>query len=86
MNSVSRETRGYKMQSLQTTVTTRNLNEILATIETLPTADITRYDDVITVYATRKATGERVKVLSAVTSDSKNWHVMTTLTGLLTRV
>jgi len=74
------------MHSLPTALTTNNLDEILATIETLPTADITRHDDVITVHATRRATGERVKVLSAVTENGAEWHVMTTLTGLLTCV
>lgn len=73
------------MQSLPTTVTTRNLNKIIDTLETLPTSLITRHDDVITVHATLKATGERVKVLSAVTRDRKKWHVMT-VPGLLTRV
>ena len=73
------------MHSLPTALTTRNLHKILAKIETLPTARITRHDDVITVHATRRATGERVKVLSAVTNDGAEWHVMT-LPGLLTRV
>ena len=64
------------MQSLPTAVTTENLNSILATIEALPSAEVTRYSDVITVHATRRATGARVKVLRAVTRDGNYWHVM----------
>lgn len=64
------------MQSLPTAVTTRNLEEILSTLETLPSAEVTRHSDLIVAYATVKKTGKRVKVLSAATSDGLNWHVM----------
>jgi uncharacterized protein (UPF0335 family) len=64
------------MQSLPTPVTTENLNQILATIEALPSAEITRHADVVTVHATKRATGDRVKVLRAITSDGDYWHVM----------
>ena len=42
-----------------------------------------RHPDVITVTATRKATGQTVKVLSAVTRNGQHWHVMTA-PGLVT--
>lgn len=73
------------MQSLPTAVTTENLNNILSSLEALPSAEVTRNSDVVTVHATKRATGERVKVLRAVTRDGKSWHVMTAI-GLLQTV
>lgn len=73
------------MQTLPTAVTTENLNQILTALEALPSAEVTRHDDVVTVHATTRTTGARVKVLSAVTRDGDHWHVMTTL-GLLQKV
>jgi hypothetical protein len=64
------------MKSLPTPLTTAQLDGILSTLETLPSAKVNRHADVITVTATRKATGETVKVLSAATRDGKQWHVM----------
>jgi hypothetical protein len=64
------------MQTVPTLITTANLNSILATIATLPSAEISRTDSAVTVYATRKKTQERVKVLSAVSIDNE-WHVIT---------
>jgi len=64
------------MQTLHTAVTTENLNNILTALESLPSSEVTRHSDVVTVHATKRATGERVKVLSAVTRDFKHWHVM----------
>ena len=71
------------MQSLPTAVTTDNLNEILATIERLPSAKVHRHRDIVTVTATRRSTGLTVKVLSAATVNGKDWHVMT-VPGLVT--
>jgi hypothetical protein len=65
------------MQSLPTAVPTADLNALLATLEQMPSATVNRHADVVTVTATRKATGETVKVLSAVTRDGHLWHVMT---------
>jgi hypothetical protein len=73
------------MQTLPTAVTTENLNNILASLEGLPSAEVTRHADVVTVHATKRATGARVQVLRAVTRDGKYWHVMTVL-GLLKTV
>lgn len=64
------------MQSLPTALTTAQLDGILATIATLPSAQVTRHDSIVTVHATRKATGEKVKVLSAASSNGAHWHVM----------
>lgn len=73
------------MQSLPTAVTTRNLEEILSTLETLPSAKVIRHSDVIVAYATVKKTGKRVKVLSAATADGLSWHVMA-VQGLINAV
>jgi len=64
------------MQSLPTALTTAQLDALLSTIEKLPSATVNRHPDIITVTATRKATGETVKVLSAATSNGTQWHVM----------
>ena len=64
------------MQSLPTALTTAQLDGILSTIEKLPSAKVNRHADIVTVTATRKATGETVKVLSAATSNGTHWHVM----------
>lgn len=64
------------MQSLPTALSTAQLEGLLATIETLPSAKINRFPTIITVTATRKTTGETVKVLSAATRNGKQWHVM----------
>ena len=63
------------MKSLPTPLSTDQLEGILATLATLPSAEVVRHADIVTVYATRKATGERVKVLGAAT-NSAQWHVM----------
>jgi hypothetical protein len=65
------------MQSLPTAVPTADLDALLAALEQMPSATVKRHADVVTVTATRKATGETVKVLSAVTRDGHLWHVMT---------
>lgn len=64
------------MQSLPTALTTAQLDGILSSLSALPSAQVTRHPDVVTVHATRKATGEQVKVLSAVTRNGAQWHVM----------
>lgn len=64
------------MQSLPTPLTTSQLDGILSGLSTLPSAQVTRHSDVVTVHATKKATGDRVKVLSAVTRNGSQWHVM----------
>ena len=64
------------MKSLPTLLTTAQLDALLSTIEKLPSATVHRHADIVTVTATRKATGETVKVLSAATRDGSRWHVM----------
>jgi hypothetical protein len=64
------------MKSLPTPLNTAQLEGILATLAKMPSATVNRHPDIITVTATRKATGETVKVLSAATRDGKQWHVM----------
>ena len=64
------------MQSLPTALTTAQLNGLLTSLQGLPSAQVTRHSDVVTVHATRKATGEQVKVLSAITRNGSQWHVM----------
>lgn len=73
------------MKSLDRTLTTNELNDILDSLAKLPSAQVQRHADVATVTATRKATGETVKVLRAVTPNGKEWHVMT-VPNLLTPV
>jgi hypothetical protein len=63
------------MQTLPTALTTADLEELLSTLSPLPTVQITRYPTVITVRATRKATGQQVKILSALTSNGSQWVV-----------
>lgn len=64
------------MQSLPTALTTAQLDNILRALAALPSAKINRHDDIVTVTATRKATGQVVKVLSAATANGQQWHVM----------
>ena len=71
------------MQSLPTLVTTDNLNRLLDALEGLPSAQVHRHADLITVTAQRKADRVIVKVLSAITTNGKQWHVMTRV-GLFT--
>jgi hypothetical protein len=65
------------MQSLPTALTTSQLEKLLSDFAELPTAEVTRLDGIITLHATKKKTGERVKVLSAASQDNEYWHVMT---------
>lgn len=65
------------MQSLPTALTTAQLDGILNHLAALPSAKVNRHADIVTVTATRKATGETVKVLSAATHNGQQWHVMT---------
>ena len=71
------------MQSLPTPVPTKDLNTLLDALALMPNAKVNRHADIVTVTATRKATGETVKVLSAATRDGKQWHVMT-VPGIIT--
>ena len=70
------------MQSLPTNLTTDELYEIVNQLSELPTAQVTRTETTLKVTATKRKTGETVKVLSAVTPDGLLWHVMT-VPGLL---
>lgn len=70
------------MQSLPTALNNDQLHDILAALQKLPTAKINHHGTVITVTATKKATGETVKVLSAASANGTDWHVMT-VPGLL---
>lgn len=65
------------MKSLPTPLSTAQLESILATLAALPSATVNRHPDIITVTATKKKTGETVKVLSAATRNGSQWHVMT---------
>jgi hypothetical protein len=71
------------MQSLPTALTTAQLEGILSALAAMPSATVNRHPEIITVTATRKKTGETVKVLSAATTDGQQWHVMTA-PGLIT--
>jgi ribosome-binding factor A len=75
------------MKTLPTLVTTANLDEILATFTASPIAgvEVNRGEATATVYVTRRATGKREKILSAVYlyDDDGQWHVMAD-EGLLT--
>jgi hypothetical protein len=71
------------MKSLPTAVSTEDLNTLLSALEQMPSAQVNRHADIVTVTATRRATGERVKVLSAATQNGKQWHVMA-VPGLIT--
>jgi hypothetical protein len=71
------------MQSLPTPVPTKDLNTLLDALALMPSAKVNRHADIVTVTATRKATGETVKVLSAATTDGQHWHVMT-VPGIIT--
>ena len=71
------------MQSLPTPVKTADLNTLLDALALMPSAKVNRHADIITVTATRKTTGESVKVLSAATRNGQLWHVMT-VPGLVT--
>jgi hypothetical protein len=71
------------MQSLPTALTTAQLEKLLSELAAMPSATVNRHPDIITVTATRKKTGETVKVLSAATSDRQHWHVMT-VPGIIT--
>ena len=73
------------MKSLPTALTTAQLEGILETLAAMPSATVNRHPDIITVTATRKATGETVKVLSAATSNGSQWHVMA-VPGLVSTV
>lgn len=65
------------MQSLPTPVPTADLNALLDALAQMPSAKVNRHPDIITVTATSKATGQRIKVLSAATRNGHQWHVMT---------
>jgi len=71
------------MQSLPTALTTAQLEKLLSDFAELPTAEVTRLNGIITLHATKKKTGERVKVLSAASQDNQYWHVMA-VPGLIT--
>jgi hypothetical protein len=71
------------MKSLPTPVPTKDLNTLLDALALMPSAKVNRHADIITVTATRKTTGETVKVLSAATHDGQYWHVMT-VPGIIT--
>ncbi len=71
------------MKSLPTPVSTQDLNTLLAALEQMPSATVNRHADIVTVTATKKATGQTVTVLSAATTNGQQWHVMT-VPGLIT--
>jgi ribosome-binding factor A len=73
------------MKSLPTLISTTNLDQILATFTANPISgvEVNRGDSSATVYVTRRKTGKREKILSAVTADGSQWHVMAD-EGLLT--
>jgi hypothetical protein len=71
------------MKSLPTPVSTQDLNTLLSALEQMPSATVNRHADIVTVTATKKATGQTVTVLSAATQDGEQWHVMA-VPGLIT--
>jgi hypothetical protein len=71
------------MKSLPTPVSTQDLNTLLDALEKMPSATVNRHADIVTVTATKKATGQTVTVLSAATTNGQQWHVMT-VPGLIT--
>lgn len=71
------------MQSLPTALSTAQLDDILSALAALPSAQVKRLPSIVTVTATRKATGQTVKVLSAASDDGQHWHVMA-VPGLIT--
>jgi hypothetical protein len=71
------------MKSLPTPVSTQDLNTLLSALEQMPSATVNRHADIVTVTATKKATGQTVTVLSAATTNGQQWHVMT-VPGLIT--
>ena len=73
------------MKSLPTLISTTNLDQILATFTANPISgmEVNRHDGVATVYATRRKTGKREQILSAIKIDGKEWRVMAA-DGLLT--
>ena len=73
------------MQSLPTALTSGQLDALLQTIASLPSAEVTRHADIVVVHATKKSNGQRVKVFSAATSDGARWHAMA-VPGLISRV
>jgi len=72
------------MKSLPTLLTTENLDQILATFTSnpIPNMEVNRHDDSATVYVTRRKTGKREQLLSAIKIDGKQWRVMA-VEGLL---
>jgi hypothetical protein len=64
------------MKSLPTPLSTAQLESILASLAALPSATVNRGTHTVYVNAKRKATGETVRVLDAVTFDGVQWHVM----------
>jgi hypothetical protein len=71
------------MKSLPTPVSTQDLNTLLDALAAMPSATVNRHADIVTVTATKKATGQTVTVLSAATTNGQQWHVMT-VPGLIT--
>jgi hypothetical protein len=64
------------MEQLPTALTTAQLEELLRQLETLPSAAINRVaPDTVTVTARRRADGQTVTVLSAITADRTQWSV-----------
>jgi hypothetical protein len=72
------------MKSLPTLISTTNLDQILATFTANPIAgmEVNRHEDSATVYVTRRKTGKREQILSAIKIDGKEWRVMA-VEGLL---
>lgn len=62
------------MKSLPTALYTQELEQLL--LELPSYVKVTRYEGLITAHATKKATGEKVKFLSAASQDGIHWHVM----------
>lgn len=63
------------MQSLPTTLTTRQLDEL---VSQFPAAcSIFKGEDIVTVKARNKKTGSIDRLLSAASPDGHHWHVMT---------
>lgn len=73
------------MKALPTLLSTAQLEKLLATIESLPSAKVNRAQGSVTVTATKRTTGQTVTVLSAAIKG-EHWTVKAVPGLILPRV
>lgn len=73
------------MKSLPTALSTDQVNTLVDALSQLPTAQVTRHPDIVTVTAIKRATGTTVPVFRAATTNGTQWHAMAVV-GLITTV